>query len=150
MHIWSAEVDIVHDFLLSDLSLIQQEVDALEELSRQLFLETVELQATKVTSVHRNTFLSLMSVVFIQSCTASLLNETIKFNITCTTLLIDTTIYLRSGHLLCLNVKIFFKFLMPFFSVFRSELNTQRRFRENTSTFLVTFFPSIAFGKSSW
>lgn len=33
-----------------DLSLIQQEVDALEELSRQLFLETVDLQATKVTS----------------------------------------------------------------------------------------------------
>lgn len=31
-----------------DLSLIQQEVDALEELSRQLFLETVDLQATKV------------------------------------------------------------------------------------------------------
>lgn len=32
----------------ADLSLIQQEVDALEELSRQLFLETVDLQATKV------------------------------------------------------------------------------------------------------
>uniref|UniRef100_A0A8C2ZJV2 G protein-coupled receptor 89B n=1 Tax=Cyclopterus lumpus TaxID=8103 RepID=A0A8C2ZJV2_CYCLU len=31
-----------------NLSLIQQEVDALEELSRQLFLETVDLQATKV------------------------------------------------------------------------------------------------------
>ncbi|KPP57925.1 hypothetical protein Z043_124299, partial [Scleropages formosus] len=30
-----------------NLSLIQQEVDALEELSRQLFLETVDLQATK-------------------------------------------------------------------------------------------------------
>ncbi|CDQ85775.1 unnamed protein product [Oncorhynchus mykiss] len=35
-----------------NLSLIQQEVDALEELSRQLFLETVDLQATKVTHVH--------------------------------------------------------------------------------------------------
>ncbi|KAG2456975.1 GPHR regulator, partial [Polypterus senegalus] len=32
-----------------DLSLIQQEVDALEELSRQLFLETVDLHATKAT-----------------------------------------------------------------------------------------------------
>ncbi|KAG8517582.1 Golgi pH regulator, partial [Galemys pyrenaicus] len=31
-----------------DLTLIQQEVDALEELSRQLFLETVDLYATKV------------------------------------------------------------------------------------------------------
>lgn len=35
--------------MIPDLSLIQQEVDALEELSRQLFLETVDLQATKVT-----------------------------------------------------------------------------------------------------
>uniref|UniRef100_A0A674MJZ1 G protein-coupled receptor 89B n=1 Tax=Takifugu rubripes TaxID=31033 RepID=A0A674MJZ1_TAKRU len=35
-----------------NLSLIQQEVDALEELSRQLFLETVDLQATKVTQPH--------------------------------------------------------------------------------------------------
>lgn len=50
-YILSAEDDIVHDFHPSDLSLIQQEVDALEELSRQLFLETVDLQATKVTSV---------------------------------------------------------------------------------------------------
>ncbi|RXM98558.1 Golgi pH regulator [Acipenser ruthenus] len=33
----------------TDLSLIQQEVDALEELSRQLFLETVDLHATKAT-----------------------------------------------------------------------------------------------------
>lgn len=33
---------------LPDLSLIQQEVDALEELSRQLFLETADLHATKV------------------------------------------------------------------------------------------------------
>lgn len=33
-----------------DLTLIQQEVDALEELSRQLFLETVDLYATKVQS----------------------------------------------------------------------------------------------------
>lgn len=32
----------------TDLSQIQHEVDALEELSRQLFLETVDLQATKV------------------------------------------------------------------------------------------------------
>lgn len=31
-----------------DLTLIQQEVDALEELSRQLFLETADLYATKV------------------------------------------------------------------------------------------------------
>ncbi|KAL7983521.1 hypothetical protein Chor_000397 [Crotalus horridus] len=31
-----------------NLTLIQQEIDALEELSRQLFLETVDLQATKV------------------------------------------------------------------------------------------------------
>lgn len=50
-YILLAEGDIVHDFHTSDLSLIQQEVDALEELSRQLFLETVDLQATKVTSV---------------------------------------------------------------------------------------------------
>lgn len=35
---------------LPDLSLIQQEVDALEELSRQLFLETADLHATKVCS----------------------------------------------------------------------------------------------------
>lgn len=35
---------------LPDLSLIQQEVDALEELSRQLFLETADLHATKVQS----------------------------------------------------------------------------------------------------
>lgn len=35
---------------LPDLSLIQQEVDALEELSRQLFLETADLHATKVHS----------------------------------------------------------------------------------------------------
>ncbi|KAJ7401117.1 Golgi pH regulator [Pitangus sulphuratus] len=34
---------------LPDLSLIQQEVDALEELSRQLFLETADLHATKAT-----------------------------------------------------------------------------------------------------
>lgn len=33
---------------LPDLSLIQQEVDALEELSQQLFLETADLHATKV------------------------------------------------------------------------------------------------------
>lgn len=33
-----------------DLTLIQQEVDALEELSRQLFLETADLYATKVQS----------------------------------------------------------------------------------------------------
>lgn len=46
-----AKVDVVLKFLPSDLSLIQQEVDALEELSRQLFLETVDLQATKVTLV---------------------------------------------------------------------------------------------------
>lgn len=36
------------DFFHPDLSLVQQEVDALEELSRQLFLETVDLQSTKV------------------------------------------------------------------------------------------------------
>lgn len=36
------------DSRTADLSLIQHEVDALEELSRQLFLETVDLQATKV------------------------------------------------------------------------------------------------------
>lgn len=35
---------------VSDLTLIQQEVDALEELSRQLFLETADLYATKVQS----------------------------------------------------------------------------------------------------
>lgn len=38
----------------ADLSLIQQEVDALEELSRQLFLETVDLQATKVFNKIKN------------------------------------------------------------------------------------------------
>lgn len=43
--------DVSLDFFRLDLSLIQQEVDALEELSRQLFLETVDLQATKVTRV---------------------------------------------------------------------------------------------------
>ena len=47
---------IVYVFLdLPDLSLIQQEVDALEELSRQLFLETVDLQSTKVTQTHTHT-----------------------------------------------------------------------------------------------
>ncbi|KAM8856410.1 Golgi pH regulator isoform 1-T1 [Spinachia spinachia] len=40
----------------TDLSLIQQEVDALEELSRQLFLETVELQATKERIEYSKTF----------------------------------------------------------------------------------------------
>uniref|UniRef100_A0A3P8XI06 Golgi pH regulator n=1 Tax=Esox lucius TaxID=8010 RepID=A0A3P8XI06_ESOLU len=39
-----------------NLSLIQQEVDALEELSRQLFLETVELQATKERIEYSKTF----------------------------------------------------------------------------------------------
>ena len=37
-----------------DLSLVQQEVDALEELSRQLFLETVDLQTTKVRTAPLN------------------------------------------------------------------------------------------------
>lgn len=41
-------VVVSFDYNPPDLSLIQQEVDALEELSRQLFLETVDLQATKV------------------------------------------------------------------------------------------------------
>ncbi|TNN59285.1 Golgi pH regulator [Liparis tanakae] len=39
-----------------NLSLIQQEVDALEELSRQLFLETVDLQATKERIEYSTTF----------------------------------------------------------------------------------------------
>uniref|UniRef100_A0A671SRE7 Golgi pH regulator n=2 Tax=Sinocyclocheilus TaxID=75365 RepID=A0A671SRE7_9TELE len=39
-----------------NLSLIQQEVDALEELSRQLFLETVDLQATKERIEYSKTF----------------------------------------------------------------------------------------------
>ncbi|MGH0190046.1 UNVERIFIED_CONTAM: hypothetical protein FKN15_041927 [Acipenser sinensis] len=39
-----------------DLSLIQQEVDALEELSRQLFLETVDLHATKERIEYSKTF----------------------------------------------------------------------------------------------
>lgn len=38
-----------------DLTLIQQEVDALEELSRQLFLETADLYATKVQSKETRT-----------------------------------------------------------------------------------------------
>ncbi|GCC28507.1 hypothetical protein chiPu_0006937 [Chiloscyllium punctatum] len=38
------------------LSLIQQEVDALEELSRQLFLETVDLHATKERIEYSKTF----------------------------------------------------------------------------------------------
>lgn len=38
---------------MPDLTLIQQEVDALEELSRQLFLETADLHATKVQSKGR-------------------------------------------------------------------------------------------------
>ncbi|TSL16104.1 Golgi pH regulator [Bagarius yarrelli] len=40
----------------TDLSLIQHEVDALEELSRQLFLETVDLQATKERIEYSKTF----------------------------------------------------------------------------------------------
>lgn len=45
--------DFIWDFILdhfglSDLAVIQQEIDALEELSRQLFLETADLHATKV------------------------------------------------------------------------------------------------------
>ncbi|XP_078258333.1 Golgi pH regulator isoform X2 [Rhinoraja longicauda] len=40
----------------NDLSLIQQEVDALEELSRQLFLETVDLHATKERIEYSKTF----------------------------------------------------------------------------------------------
>ncbi|KAG8000595.1 Golgi pH regulator [Nibea albiflora] len=39
-----------------NLSLIQQEVDALEELSRQLFLETVDLQSTKERIEYSKTF----------------------------------------------------------------------------------------------
>ncbi|RXM99672.1 Golgi pH regulator [Acipenser ruthenus] len=39
-----------------DLSLIQQEVDALEELNRQLFLETVDLHATKERIEYSKTF----------------------------------------------------------------------------------------------
>uniref|UniRef100_A0A3Q2QT81 G protein-coupled receptor 89B n=1 Tax=Fundulus heteroclitus TaxID=8078 RepID=A0A3Q2QT81_FUNHE len=39
-----------------NLSLIQQEVDALEELSRQLFLETVDLQGTKERIEYSKTF----------------------------------------------------------------------------------------------
>uniref|UniRef100_A0A672K7E6 Golgi pH regulator n=1 Tax=Sinocyclocheilus grahami TaxID=75366 RepID=A0A672K7E6_SINGR len=39
-----------------NLSVIQQEVDALEELSRQLFLETVDLQATKERIEYSKTF----------------------------------------------------------------------------------------------
>ncbi|XP_058249291.1 Golgi pH regulator isoform X2 [Hemibagrus wyckioides] len=39
-----------------NLSLIQHEVDALEELSRQLFLETVDLQATKERIEYSKTF----------------------------------------------------------------------------------------------
>lgn len=39
-----------------NLSLIQQEVDGLEELSRQLFLETVDLQATKERIEYSKTF----------------------------------------------------------------------------------------------
>ncbi|XP_069746575.1 Golgi pH regulator isoform X3 [Narcine bancroftii] len=39
-----------------NLSLIQQEVDALEELSRQLFLETVDLHATKERIEYSKTF----------------------------------------------------------------------------------------------
>uniref|UniRef100_A0A669EXE7 G protein-coupled receptor 89B n=1 Tax=Oreochromis niloticus TaxID=8128 RepID=A0A669EXE7_ORENI len=39
-----------------NLSLVQQEVDALEELSRQLFLETVDLQATKERIEYSKTF----------------------------------------------------------------------------------------------
>ncbi|XP_068766442.1 Golgi pH regulator B isoform X3 [Struthio camelus] len=41
---------------LPDLSLIQQEVDALEELSRQLFLETADLHATKERIEYSKTF----------------------------------------------------------------------------------------------
>uniref|UniRef100_A0A8D0H2Q3 Golgi pH regulator n=1 Tax=Sphenodon punctatus TaxID=8508 RepID=A0A8D0H2Q3_SPHPU len=40
----------------NDLSLIQQEVDALEELSRQLFLETADLHATKERIEYSKTF----------------------------------------------------------------------------------------------
>ncbi|KTG07287.1 hypothetical protein cypCar_00041606 [Cyprinus carpio] len=40
----------------TDLFVIQQEVDALEELSRQLFLETVDLQATKERIEYSKTF----------------------------------------------------------------------------------------------
>ncbi|KAI2660476.1 Golgi pH regulator [Labeo rohita] len=42
--------------MIKNLSLIQQEVDALEELSRQLFLETVDLQATKERIEYSKTF----------------------------------------------------------------------------------------------
>lgn len=47
--LWSELLLMFLDIRTVDLSLIQHEVDALEELSRQLFLETVDLQATKVT-----------------------------------------------------------------------------------------------------
>ncbi|CAG05859.1 unnamed protein product, partial [Tetraodon nigroviridis] len=46
----------VLNLVIPDLSLIQQEVDALEELSRQLFLETVDLQATKERIEYSKTF----------------------------------------------------------------------------------------------
>ncbi|GCB69053.1 hypothetical protein scyTo_0015276 [Scyliorhinus torazame] len=42
--------------MIKNLSLIQQEVDALEELSRQLFLETVDLHATKERIEYSKTF----------------------------------------------------------------------------------------------
>ncbi|KAM7380378.1 hypothetical protein PAMP_003680 [Pampus punctatissimus] len=51
-----SEIDVSLDFCHLDLSLIQQEVDALEELSRQLFLETVDLQATKERIEYSKTF----------------------------------------------------------------------------------------------
>lgn len=50
----------------ADLSLIQQEVVALEELSRQLFLETVDLQATKVQDFG---YINKCNMLCIMSCT---------------------------------------------------------------------------------
>ncbi|XP_024265174.1 Golgi pH regulator isoform X2 [Oncorhynchus tshawytscha] len=59
-----------------NLSLIQQEVDALEELSRQLFLETVDLQATKVKFWSQHISFILVGIIIVTSIRGLLITLT--------------------------------------------------------------------------
>uniref|UniRef100_A0A9J7XAF4 Golgi pH regulator n=2 Tax=Cyprinus carpio TaxID=7962 RepID=A0A9J7XAF4_CYPCA len=59
-----------------NLFVIQQEVDALEELSRQLFLETVDLQATKVKFWSQHISFILVGIIIVTSIRGLLITLT--------------------------------------------------------------------------